>query len=135
MKLLLAFSVLAALTATNANAADTLYSGGPIITVDDRQPNAEAIVVRDGRIAFVGNRRAARDFSPQAQHIDLQGHTLAPGFIDAHGHVSGVGLQALSANLLPAPDGEGNSIPALQKIMREFRAHPTTAEGYKVLIG
>lgn len=135
MKLILALSVLAALTATNANAADTLYSGGPIITVDDRQPNAEAIVVRDGRIAFVGTSKAARDFSPQAQHIDLQGHTLAPGFIDAHGHVSGVGLQALSANLLPAPDGEGNSIPALQKIMREFRAHPTTAEGYKVLIG
>lgn len=135
MKLILALSVLAALTATSANAADTLYSGGPIVTVDDRNPDAEAIVVRDGRIAFVGTRKAARRFSPQAQQIDLQGHTLTPGFIDAHGHVSGVGLQALSANLLPAPDGEGNSIPALQKIMREFRAHPTTPEGYKVLIG
>lgn len=135
MKLILALSVLAALTATSANAADTLYSGGPIVTVDDRHPEAEAIVVRDGRIAFVGTRTAALRFSPQAQQIDLQGHTLTPGFIDAHGHVSGVGLQALSANLLPAPDGEGNSIPALQKIMREFRAHPSTPEGYKVLIG
>lgn len=135
MKLILALSVLAALTATSANAADTLYSGGPIVTVDDRHPEAEAIVVRDGRIAFVGTRTAALRFSPQAQQIDLQGHTLTPGFIDAHGHVSGVGLQALSANLLPAPDGEGNSIPALQKIMRKFRAHPSTPEGYKVLIG
>ncbi|WP_282266684.1 amidohydrolase [Stenotrophomonas sp. PS02298] len=135
MKLILALSVLAALTATSANAADTLYSGGPIVTVDDHHPEAEAIVVRDGRIAFVGTRKAALRFSPQAQQINLQGHTLTPGFIDAHGHVSGVGLQALSANLLPAPDGEGNSIPALQKIMREFRAHPSTPEGYKVLIG
>lgn len=133
--MILVLSVLAALTATSANAADKLYSGGPIVTVDDRHPDAEAIVVRDGRIAFVGTRKAALHFSPQAQQIDLQGHTLTPGFIDAHGHVSGVGLQALSANLLPAPDGEGNSIPALQKIMREFRAHPTTPEGYKVLIG
>ncbi len=134
----LALSILAVLAASGANAAaaaDTLYSGGPIITMDDRQPSAEAIVVREGRIAFVGSSKAAHAFSPGARPIDLHGHTLSPGFIDAHGHVSGVGLQALSANLLPAPDGEGNSIPALQKIMREFRAHPATPEGYKVLIG
>jgi len=67
--------------------------------------------------------------------VDLQGRTLVPGFIDSHGHVSGVGLQALSANLLPAPDGEGNSIPALQDIMRRFRAAATVPGGYKVLIG
>ena len=58
--MILALSVLAALTATSANAADTLYSGGPIVTVDDRNPDAEAIVVRDGRIAFIGTRKAAR---------------------------------------------------------------------------
>ena len=136
MKLHMATSMLAAaLMAATANAADTLYSGGPIITLDDKQATAEAIVVRDGRIAFVGSHKAARRFSPKAMQVDLRGHTLSPGFIDAHGHVSGVGLQALSANLLPAPDGEGNSIAALQKIMRDFRAHPTTPGGYKVLIG
>lgn len=138
MRLNLALSAFAMLAAPGIHAAartDTLYSGGPIITMDDNQPQAEAVVVRDGSIVFVGSRSAARNFSPKAQQVDLHGHTLTPGFIDAHGHVSGVGLQALSANLLPAPDGEGNSIPALQKIMREFRAHPTTPEGYKVLIG
>lgn len=138
MRLNLALSAFAMLAAPGIHAAartDTLYSGGPIITMDDNQPQAEAVVVRDGSIVFVGSRSAARNFSPKANPVDLRGHTLTPGFIDAHGHVSGVGLQALSANLLPAPDGEGNSIPALQKIMREFRAHPTTPEGYKVLIG
>lgn len=138
MRLNLALSAFAMLAAPGIHAAahtDTLYSGGPIITMDDNQPQAEAVVVRDGTIVFVGSRSAARNFSPKANPIDLRGHTLTPGFIDAHGHVSGVGLQALSANLLPAPDGEGNSIPVLQKIMREFRAHPTTPEGYKVLIG
>ncbi|WP_269790489.1 amidohydrolase [Stenotrophomonas sp. Iso1] len=135
MRLQLTVSVLAALMVNAAAHADTLYSGGPIITMNDKQPQAEAVVVRDGAIAFVGSQRAARRFSPDAQQVDLQGHTLTPGFIDAHGHVSGVGLQALSANLLPAPDGEGNSIPALQKIMREFRATSTVPGGYKVLIG
>ncbi|TDB28178.1 amidohydrolase [Stenotrophomonas sp. ATCM1_4] len=138
MRLNLALSILAVLAAPGVHAAshaDTLYSGGPIITMDDRQPNAEAIVVREGRIAFVGTGKAARAFSPDARQVDLHGQTLTPGFIDAHGHVSGVGLQALSANLLPAPDGEGNSIPALQKIMRDFRAQATIPGGYKVLIG
>ncbi len=138
MRLPLTVSILAALMTTAANAtphADTLYSGGPIITMNDKQPQAEAVVVRDGNIAFVGKRNAALRFSPSAQQVDLQGHTLTPGFIDAHGHISGVGLQALSANLLPAPDGEGNSIPALQKIMREFRANSAVPGGYKVLIG
>ncbi|WP_282274802.1 amidohydrolase [Stenotrophomonas sp. PS02297] len=134
MKLLLALPILAALHGT-AEAADTLYTGGPIVTLDDRQPQAEAVVVRGGDIAFVGTRKAALAFSPGARQVDLQGHTLVPGFIDSHGHVSGVGLQALSANLLPAPDGEGNSIPALQDIMRRFRAAATVPGGYKVLIG
>ena len=33
---------------------------------------------------------------------------MLPGFIDGHGHVFNVGLQAVSANLLPAPAGDGN---------------------------
>ena len=33
-----------------------------------------------------------------------------------------VGLQALSANLLPPPDGEANSIPELQRILKEWAA-------------
>lgn len=135
MKSHLALAVLAACTPAGALAADTLYSGGTILTVDDRQPQVEAVVVRNGRLAFVGTRRAALDFSPAARQVDLQGHTLTPGFIDGHSHVSGTGLQALSANLLPAPDGEGNSIPDLQRIMRRFLTGTAIPGGYKVLIG
>jgi predicted amidohydrolase YtcJ len=135
MALHLAISALAALAAPASGATDTLYSGGTILTINDRQPQAEAVVVRDGQIAFVGSRRAALDFSPAARQVDLQGHTLTPGFIDGHSHVSGTGLQALSANLLPAPDGEGNSIPDLQRIMRQFYTQTAGPRGYKVLIG
>ncbi len=134
MKPLLVLPLLAALHGA-AGAADTLYTGGPIVTMDERQPQAEAVVVRDGGIAFVGTRADALAFSPGARQVDLQGRTLVPGFIDSHGHVSGVGLQALSANLLPAPDGNGNVIPALQDIMRRFRAAATLPGGYRVLIG
>lgn len=118
-----------------AMAADTLYSGGPIITLDPAQPAPEAVLVRDGRILFVGDRQQALRLGPQATAVDLHGNTLAPGFIDGHSHVSGTGLQALSANLLPAPDGEGNSIPDLQRIMRQFLTQTALPGGYPVLIG
>jgi hypothetical protein len=35
---------------------DTLYIGGPIITINDSQPTAEAALVRVGRIFAVGAR-------------------------------------------------------------------------------
>jgi adenine deaminase len=85
---------------------DTLYVGGPIVTINDSQPTAEAVLVRGGRIVAVGARREVESQAkgPFAT-IDLKGKALLPGFVDPHGHVVMVGLQALAANLLPAPDG------------------------------
>jgi hypothetical protein len=101
-----------------------IYSGGPIITMTDANPTAEAVLVRAGRIVAVGTRSAveARANAP-VRHVDLAGKALLPGFFDAHGHVVMVGLQALAANLLPAPDGEGNDIPSLQRLLRDWIAH------------
>ena len=104
-----------------SGAADLIYSGGPIITVNDAQPTAEAVAVRGGRILAIGTRdqvQATR--GPGTRMVNLEGRTLLPGFVDPHGHVAMVGLQAVGANLLPAPDGEGNDIPALIRILREW---------------
>lgn len=80
-----------------------VYAGGPILTMDDARPRAQAVAVRGGRILAVGDRdevlaKAGRG----ARLVDLDGRALLPGFVDPHGHVSFVGLQAVSANLLPA---------------------------------
>ena len=126
---------------TSAEAAtetvDTLYVGGPIVTINDAQPTAEAVLVRGGRIVAVGARG---DVESQAKGpiatVDLKGRTLLPGFVDPHGHVVMVGLQALAANLLPAPDGDGNSIPALQWILRDWiGANEKIIERYGFIIG
>jgi predicted amidohydrolase YtcJ len=105
----------------STDAGDKLYFGGPIVTMNDAQPTAEAVLARAGRIVAVGART---DIENQArapvQTVDLKGRALLPGFFDPHGHVTMVGLEALAANLLPAPDGEGNDIPALQQILRDW---------------
>ena len=62
--------------------------------------------MRGGRIVAVGTAAdVMRLRGPKTRVIDLGGKTLVPGFIDGHGHISMVGFQAVSANLLPPPDG------------------------------
>ena len=59
----------------------------------------EALLIQQGRIRFSGDLAQARKISPHAQSINLQKRTVIPGIIDAHSHVSAVGLQQTVANL------------------------------------
>lgn len=102
----------------------TLYHGGDIITMAGEEPKyVEAVVQREGQIIFTGTKAdALARFEGKADLVDLEGRTMLPGFIDGHGHVFNVGLQAVAANLLPAPDGDGNSVEALQQILTDWMA-------------
>ena len=119
-----------------AATADRIYVNGTVITVDDAHPQAEAVAVKGGKILRVGTRAEVEALKGPATVVqDLGGKTLLPGFIDAHGHLSGVGLQAVSANLLPPPDGRNDSIPALQATYREWMASSPIPKTYGVIIG
>jgi predicted amidohydrolase YtcJ len=121
----------------HARPADAIWSGGQIVTVDDARPTAEAVAVRDGRIVAVGTRAdVERRFAgPKTLRHDLKGRTLLPGFVDAHGHVTGVGFQAVVANLLPPPDGRVDSIEALQRTLREWMAANPWHRDYGLVMG
>ncbi|MCA3315830.1 MAG: amidohydrolase [Roseomonas sp.] len=125
---LFACAAVAQPAATAAGPADLIYSGGPILTMNDAAPSAEAVAVRAGRILALGTRaqmEATR--GPGTRMINLEGRTMLPGFVDPHGHVAMVGLQAVGANLLAAPDGEANDIPALIRILRDWAARNEAA--------
>jgi predicted amidohydrolase YtcJ len=67
---------------------DLVIRNAKVWTVDDRRPTAEAVGVRDGRIAAVGDDRDVRDaVGPGAEEIDAGGNTVLPGFVDAHNHL------------------------------------------------
>jgi predicted amidohydrolase YtcJ len=94
--------------------ADKIFFNGKIITVNDDQPKATAVAVKDGGILYVGDIRGAKPLIGNAtQQIDLLGNTMVPGFVDAHGHVVSAGIQAARANLLPMPDGKVNNFTEL----------------------
>lgn len=60
------------------------YINGKIFTADDANPYAEAMLVENGRIAWVG----PQDQLPAGSYetVDLQGKRVIPGFVDAHMH-------------------------------------------------
>jgi hypothetical protein len=122
-------------TLAQATSADAIYSGGPIITMNDAAPRAEAIAIKDGKIIAVGSKADVEKLrTPTTTSIDLGGKALLPGFIDGHGHVFGTGIQAVSANLLAAPDGEGNSIAKIQELLREY-AKTDVATKFNLILG
>lgn len=110
-------------SAAMGDTADTIYRNGTIITVDDSAPTVEAVAIADGIIIAVGSTNdVLKTKGDLTKIIDLAGRTMLPGFVDAHGHVMGGGLQALSANLLSPPDGQVKSIAALQDTLRTWIA-------------
>ena len=79
---------------------DLVIWGGPIHTADDARPTAQAVGVSGGRIAFVGERAAARRrVTARTQVVDLRGASLYPGFTDSHAHLSGIGEREVTLNL------------------------------------
>mgnify|MGYP001271831713 FL=1 len=82
---------------TNAQAApDYVVINARVFTIDDDQPNAEAFAVRDDRFVAVGSTNDIRNMvGSRTEIIDAEGMTITPGFIDAHSHPSGAGVNEL----------------------------------------
>ncbi len=84
-------------------AADLVLINGRVVTLDSSVPEAQAIAIRDDRIYYVGTTAAAKDrVGPSTQVIDLKGQLAIPGFIESHGHFTGVGEMKLQLDLTQA---------------------------------
>ncbi|WP_400262205.1 amidohydrolase [Sphingobacterium sp. SG20118] len=130
LKIILLFLVIT--SCKNAkNDADTLYYGGPILTMEDDNPQVEAIAIKDGKILFAGSKQNAKRFiGDNTNQIDLENKTLMPGFIDAHGHITSRAGMSQAVDLSPSPYGTVNNIPELQTTLKEYinkyQLDPTT---------
>jgi predicted amidohydrolase YtcJ len=67
-----------------------IFHNGTILTMDDAQPEAQAVALRGGKLIAVGGEAEVLALVGAAtQVIDLGGLTLMPGFVDAHNHIFG----------------------------------------------
>jgi predicted amidohydrolase YtcJ len=81
---------------------DLILINGRIVTADDGRPEAEAIAVRGDVIAAVGTTAEIRAMAgPSTRVIDLEGQLAIPGFIEGHGHFTGLGNGLMNLNLMP----------------------------------
>jgi len=83
--------------------ADLILRGGQIITMDDAFGNIEALAARDGVIIAVGTDSEIEGFiGPDTRIIELDGRTATPGFIEGHGHFTGIGRSLMNIDLREA---------------------------------
>ncbi len=125
----------------------TMYLHGNILTLDNEQPTAQAMLVENGIIQAIGTDEAVSKLQTTNTHIvDWNGATIIPGFIDVHTHValstflesmvdlSGFKHQSaeevwtyLEANIKTAKPGEWVVCKGIDQILIEDLQSPTLA--------
>jgi predicted amidohydrolase YtcJ len=102
-------ALLLAATLAPAQAPDTIYLHGSILTGTHLRPNdpspiparVTAIAIENGKILAAGTDADLLKLKgPKTKVIDLQGAFAMPGFNDAHTHIGEAGRQKLSVNLV-----------------------------------
>ena len=93
-------------SATPAIVADVVYNNGKIYTVNESQPWAEAVALKDGMFLVVGSNAKVESVTGEGTEvIDLDGRMAMPGLVDVHNHMTGSSVS--KANLsLSDPDSQ-----------------------------
>ncbi|HET7235582.1 MAG TPA: amidohydrolase [Actinomycetota bacterium] len=106
---------------SDKGSADLVFVNGAVYTVDAARRWAQAVAVKDGRIAAVGTDEQVRSLAATGTEVvDLQGRMLVPGFQDAHCHPPGGGFDMLHCNL-----SDAYSVEEYERIIAGFvTSHP-----------
>ena len=87
------------------------------MTLDPNRPRADCLLVRGGKVRFVGREAEVRKSAPgRYEVIDCQGRTVVPGFIDAHFHLHA--LAESMVDLKVSPSSGCRSMAEIQAALR-----------------
>ncbi len=113
--------VTSASAVTSSPFAETIFVNGKVIVMDAADTIAQAVAVKDGRIAKTGTDQAIRALAgPNTKTIDLRGRVLTPGLIDPHLHLRVMGLQ--KTFFVPLMPPEVKTLPELQMKLAQVAA-------------
>jgi len=117
---------------TQPQLADRIFLGGPILTMDAHRPTVEAVAIRDGLILATGSEAdVLQHRRPTTIVTGLGDHTLLPGFVDGHGHLSHVAAGLGSVNLSGPPVGAVTDIEGLvAELRRSLKARALPPGGW-----
>jgi predicted amidohydrolase YtcJ len=121
----------ALLGAAQSETAQTVFVNGNIYTMNERQPRAEAIAVKGGRIVFVGSNADAKKYqSAETKTVDLGGKTVVPGLTDSHCHIFGIGEREMNLNLEGANTLEDFLARVKERVAKAERGKWITGRGW-----
>lgn len=102
--------------------------------VGDTPQYAEAVVINDGKIIFVGASAEAMTVAGEGHKmIDLEGKTLMPSFLDPHSHfINSLGMSS-QANCSPSPVGEANDVEGIVKALTDLKAAKNIPDGQLIM--
>ena len=111
--------------------ADTIFLGGPILTMDGPSPSyVEAVAVVDGVIVYAGSADRAKAMQGDGSVVrDLQGNALLPGFIDPHGHFIFAINMVNQVNVAIPPVGPVTNIAAVIDALQNFQTQHQVPDG------
>ncbi len=115
--------------------ADAIYHNGSILTMAGDEPTyAEALVVKDGVILFVGEKnRALAMKGDSTKVVDLGGKALLPGFLDGHSHYINSLLVANQCKLYAPPSGPGKDVPTIIAELKKFAKERKIPKGQLIM--
>lgn len=103
---------------------DLILHNGNILTMNGKEPRAQAVAVARDRFLAVGSDADVLNLaSATSKKVDLGGKTITPGFIDAHSHPAEAGLMHLRM-----VDCDLRSISAIQAALHERAAKTPAGE-------
>ena len=101
--------------------ADIIYHNGNILTMNDTQKIVEAVAISQGKIVAAGSLSDIKKLSSEnTAYEDLSGHTMLPGFIDAHSHFT-LGMKMIAQANLNSPPVD--SIRDISDVINRLKEH------------
>ena len=109
--------------AVEANDAEAIFFGGPVLTMDPERPTIQAVAIAGGRIVAAGDHGAVfRWQGEETRLIDLAGRTLIPGFHNPHVHPTmaavGIGWEDIGGYFYPTVEA---SWQALRDAVKKYQ--------------
>lgn len=97
--IILGLMLIAGISCIKKETVDTIVINANIYTVNDNFDKAEAFAIKEGKIVAVGTTAEIQAKYAATYVNDAKGKTIVPGFIDAHCHFYGLGLQQQKVDL------------------------------------
>jgi len=110
------------------------YVGGAVLTMDTQDRVVGGIAIEGERIAQVGTEAEIRAWAERvrARVVDLEGRAVLPGFVDAHSHFPGAGIDVVATDLNAPPIGK---IQRIDEIIAALRAQAETKPAGEWIFG